>query len=88
MAPVEAPNGSRAETVTLKKMQGSWAANDIFNDMARDYAVRVNEMAGDRMKIDSLLSGAVARAFQVQYAVDRGVLDGAHTATASRAAFR
>jgi len=68
---------SRAKT-TILKMQGAWGAKDIFNDYATDYAKRVNEMAGGRMKIQYLISGAVVKAFQVQDAVHKGVLDGGH----------
>ncbi len=72
------PMVSRAQTVTLK-LQGSWGAKDIFNDMAVQYVNAVNAMAGGRLKIDYLISGAVVGAFQVQDAVHKGVLDGAHT---------
>lgn len=72
------PNVSRAQTVTLK-MQTSWTASDIFQEMAADYCTRVNEMAGGRMKIDLLVGGAVVHPFSVQDAVHNGVLDAAHT---------
>ncbi len=72
------PMVSRAQTITLK-MQGSWGAKDIFNDMAVQYVNDVNAMAGGRLKIDYLISGAVVGAFQVQDAVHKGVLDAAHT---------
>jgi TRAP-type mannitol/chloroaromatic compound transport system substrate-binding protein len=72
------PMVSRAQTVTLK-MQGSWGAKDIFNDMAVQYVDAVNAMSGGRLKIDYLVSGAVVKAFQVQDAVHKGVIDGAHT---------
>jgi len=72
------PMVSRAQTVTLK-MQGSWGAKDIFNDMAVQYVDAVNAMSGGRLKINYLVSGAVVKAFQVQDAVHKGVLDGAHT---------
>jgi len=71
------PMVSRAKTVTLK-MQGAWGAKDIFNDYATDYVKRVNEMAGGRLKIQYLISGAVVKAFRVQDAVHKGVLDGGH----------
>ena len=80
-ATVAMPQISRAETVTLK-MQGSWGSSDIFNDMAVEYVDRVQAMAGNRLKIEYLVSGAVVKAFQVQDAVHKGVLDGAHTVTA------
>ena len=45
------PQISRAQTATFK-MQGSWGAKDVFNEMAEDYVKRVNEMGGGRLKID------------------------------------
>ena len=72
------PMVSRAQTVTLK-MQGAWGAKDIFNEYAEDYVKRVNDMAGGRLKIDYLVSGAVVKAFQVQDAVHKGVIDAAHS---------
>ncbi len=75
------PMVSRAETVTLK-VQGAWGAKDIFNEMAEEYVERVNKMSGGRLKIEYLVSGAVVKAFQVQDAVHKGVLDGGHQVTA------
>jgi TRAP-type mannitol/chloroaromatic compound transport system substrate-binding protein len=71
------PMVSRAKTTVLK-MQGAWGAKDIFNDYATDYVKRVNEMAGGRLKIQYLISGAVVKAFRVQDAVHKGVLDAGH----------
>ncbi|MCB1520860.1 MAG: TRAP transporter substrate-binding protein DctP [Hyphomicrobiaceae bacterium] len=78
---VAMPNVSRAETVTLK-MQSSWGASDIFQDMARQYTDRCQKMAGNRLKIEMLPAGAVVKAFEVQNACHTGVLDGAHTVSA------
>jgi TRAP-type mannitol/chloroaromatic compound transport system substrate-binding protein len=77
VASVGFPSVSRAETIVLK-MQGAWGAADIFNEMAMEYVDRVNALAGNRLKIDYLNEGAVVKAFQVQDAVDRGVLDAGH----------
>ena len=74
------PMVSRAQTTVLK-MQGAWGAKDIFNDYANDYVKRVNEMAGGRLKIQYLISGAVVKAFRVQDAVHKGVLDAGHQVT-------
>jgi TRAP-type mannitol/chloroaromatic compound transport system substrate-binding protein len=71
------PMVSRAQT-TILKMQGAWGAKDIFNDFATDYVKRVNEMAGGRLKIQYLVSGAVVQSFQVMDAVNKGVLDAGH----------
>jgi TRAP-type mannitol/chloroaromatic compound transport system substrate-binding protein len=80
-ATVAFPQVSRAQTVTLK-MQSSWGATSPFQDMAKQYVERVEAMSGGRLKIDLLPSGAVVKAFQVQDAVHKGVLDAAHTVTA------
>lgn len=80
-ATVAFPQVSRAQTVTLK-MQSSWGANDIFQEMAKQYTDRCEQMSGGRLKFDLLPAGAVVKAFEVQNAVHRGVLDGAHTVTA------
>ena len=70
-----------ADTVTLK-MQSSWGATSPFQDMAKQYVERVEKMSGGRLKIDLLPSGSVVKAFQVQDACHKGVLDAAHTVTA------
>ena len=75
------PNVSKAQTTTLK-MQSSWGASDIFQEMAAQYTKRATDMAGGRLKIDLLPSGAVVKAFQVQDATHKGALDAAHTVTA------
>ena len=80
-AVVAMPQVSRAQTVTLK-MQTSWGAGSPFTAMAKQYVERVEAMAGGRLKIDLLPSGAVVKAFQVQDACHKGVLDAAHTVTA------
>ena len=74
------PQVSRAQTAVLK-MQGSWGAKDVFNEMAMDYVERVNAMAGGRLKIDFLVGGSIVHPFQVFDAVHGGQLDGAHTVT-------
>jgi TRAP-type mannitol/chloroaromatic compound transport system substrate-binding protein len=79
-AAVAMPQVSRAQTATLK-MQGSWGAKDVFNEMAQDYVERINAMAGGRLKIDYLVGGSIVHPFQVLDAVHGGQLDGAHTVT-------
>ncbi len=80
-ATIAMPQISRAQTVTLK-MQGAWGAQDILNDMAKDYVAKVNEMGGGRLKVDYLNAGAVVKPFSVMDAVNSGVLDGAHSVVA------
>src|SRR5436305_12019602 len=76
-AAVAMPQVSRAQTVTWK-YQSTWPTKDIFHEMAVDYAKKVNDMSGGRLKLDVLAAGAVVPAFQVSDAVHSGILDGGH----------
>ena len=68
-----------AQAPIVIKMQTSWGAANIWDEFAKDYATRVEEMSGGRMKVDVLPAGAVVGAFQVLDAVNDGVLDAAHS---------
>ncbi len=72
-----APAVSRAQTVAFR-FQSTWPAKDIFHEYAQDFAKKVNDMAGSRLKIEVLPSGAVVPAFQLLEAVNKGTLDGGH----------
>ena len=74
---MSAPMVSRADTVTFR-FQSTWPAKDIFHEYANDFAKKVNDMAGGRLKIEVLPSGAVVPAFQLLDAVNKGTLDGGH----------
>lgn len=76
-ASVAAPQVSRAQTTTWK-FQSTWPTKDIFHEFALDFAKRVNDMSGNRLKLDVLAAGAVVPAFQMQDAVNAGILDGGH----------
>ncbi len=78
-AALTAPMISVAQSPVVLKMQGSWGAKDIFNDMANEYVKRVNDMSGGRLRIDYLIAGAVVKPFEVMDAVSKGVLDAGHT---------
>ena len=71
------PMVSKAQTTTLR-FQSTWPSKDIFHEYALDYAKKVNDMAGGRLKIEVLPSGAVVPAFQLLEAVAKGTLDGGH----------
>ena len=71
------PQVSRAQTVTWK-YQSTWPTKDIFHEFAVDYAKKVNDMSGGRLKLDVLAAGAVVPAFQLQDAVHSGILDAGH----------
>jgi len=79
-AAVAMPSVSRAAPVTLK-VQAAWGGG-IFLEFAEDYVRRVNEMGQGSLKIDLLGVGAVVKTAEMQTAVHKGVLDGAHMVTA------
>jgi TRAP-type mannitol/chloroaromatic compound transport system substrate-binding protein len=60
------------------RWQSTWPAKDIFHEFAADYASKVNEMSGGRLKLEVLPAGSVVGALQVQDAVIAGALDGGH----------
>jgi TRAP-type mannitol/chloroaromatic compound transport system substrate-binding protein len=76
-AALAAPMVSRAQTTTLR-FQSTWPAKDIFHEYANDFAKKVNDMAGGRLKIEVLPSGSVVPPFQLLDAVNKGTLDGGH----------
>jgi len=76
-AALAAPMVSRAQTTSLR-FQSTWPAKDIFHEYANDFAKKVNDMAGGRLKIEVLPAGAVVPAFQLLEAVNKGTLDGGH----------
>jgi TRAP-type mannitol/chloroaromatic compound transport system substrate-binding protein len=74
-----APAAAVKPSTVVFKIQGSWGAKDIFNEMAEEFVKRVNEMADGRLRVDYLVAGAVVKPFEVMDAVSKGVLDGGHT---------
>ena len=70
-----------AKAATVLKVQAAWGGG-IFLEFAQDYADRVNKMAGGSMKIELLGVDAVVKTAEMQTAVHKGVLDGAHLVTA------
>jgi len=66
---------------TVLKVQAAWGGG-IFLEFAQDYVNRVNKMSGGSLKIDLLGVDAVVKTAEMQTAVHKGVLDGAHMVTA------
>ena len=66
-----------ASAATTLKVQAAWGGG-VFLKNAQDYVKRVNEMSGGSLKIDLLPVNSVVKTSQMQDAVHRGVLDGAH----------
>jgi len=75
------PKISKSQTTTLK-IQTAWGAGGIYQEMAHQYIERVEAMSAGRLKITLYSAGAVVKPFQLQEAVHKGILDGAHTVTA------
>ncbi|MGI9411966.1 MAG: TRAP transporter substrate-binding protein [Hyphomicrobiaceae bacterium] len=75
-AAVSMPHVARAQTKNLK-VQAAWGGG-IFLENAKSYVERVHAMAGKDLKIDLLPVNSVVKTSQMQDAVHRGVLDGAH----------
>ena len=71
------PMIATAQTQTLR-FQSTWPAKDIFHEYANDFAKKVNDMSGGKLKIEVLPSGAVVKAFDLLDAVAKGTLDGGH----------
>lgn len=74
---MSAPMVAVAQTTSMR-FQSTWPAKDIFHEYANDFAKKVNDMAGNRLKIEVLPAGAVVPAFQLLEAVNKGTLDGGH----------
>ena len=73
------PMVAKGQTTPISmRWQSTWPAKDIFHEYANDFAKKVNDMAGSRMKIEVLPSGSVVPAFQLLDAVNKGTLDGGH----------
>ena len=78
-ASVGFPMIAKSQSPIVIKMQGSWGATDIFNEMAQEFVTRVNAMSGGKLRVDYLVGGAVVKPFEVMDAVSKGVLDAGHT---------
>lgn len=76
-----AATASAAAPITMR-FQSTWPTKDIFHEYALDFARKVNEMSGGRLKIDVLPAGAVVKAFDLIDAVHKGILDGGHGVSA------
>jgi TRAP-type mannitol/chloroaromatic compound transport system substrate-binding protein len=67
-----------AQSPISMRWQSTWPAKDIFHEFALDFAKKVNEMSGGKLKIEVLPAGAVVKAFDLLDAVSKGTLDGGH----------
>jgi len=77
-AVVAAPAIHVAQAPLTLRFQSTWPTKDIFHEFALDYAKKVNDMSGGRLKIEVLPAGSVVKAFELLDAVAKGTLDGGH----------
>ena len=73
-----APMLSVARSPITLRLQSTWPSKDIFHEYALDFAKKVNDMSGGRLKIEVLPAGAVVKPFDLIDAVSKGTLDGGH----------
>ncbi|HEY6004510.1 MAG TPA: TRAP transporter substrate-binding protein [Anaeromyxobacter sp.] len=67
-----------AQAPITMRWQSTWPTKDIFHEYALDYAKKVNDMTGGRLRIEVLPAGSVVKAFDLLDAVAKGTLDGGH----------
>lgn len=71
-----------AQAPLVVRMQSSWPASDVWQEMAQHYCDRVEAMSGGRISMELLPAGSVVGAFQVMDGVSDGVIDVAHSVSA------
>jgi len=69
----------RAQAAIQWKVQSAWPPTSIVQDAAKLLVETIEKSAGGRLKIELLPAGAVVPPFEIQDAVNRGVLDAGHT---------
>ncbi|MGK7950583.1 MAG: TRAP transporter substrate-binding protein [Xenococcaceae cyanobacterium] len=70
-------NSFPREVYTLR-IQSTWSAKDIFQEILQDWANKVEAMSDGRLKIDLLAVGSVVGTNDLINAVSRGLVDGGH----------
>jgi TRAP-type mannitol/chloroaromatic compound transport system substrate-binding protein len=74
-----APTPATAQAPIRWKVQSAWPPTSIIQDAAKLLVETIDKTSGGRLKIDLLPAGAIVPAFEIQDAVNRGVLDAGHT---------
>jgi TRAP-type mannitol/chloroaromatic compound transport system substrate-binding protein len=75
-----APTPATAQAPIRWKVQSAWPPTSIVQDAAKLLVETIDKTSGGRLKMDLLPAGAIVPAFEVQDAVNRGVIDAGHTA--------
>jgi TRAP-type mannitol/chloroaromatic compound transport system substrate-binding protein len=74
-----APAPATAQAPIKWKVQSAWPPTSIVQDAAKLLVEMIEKNAGGRLKIELLPAGAIVPPFEIQDAVNRGVLDAGHT---------
>jgi TRAP-type mannitol/chloroaromatic compound transport system substrate-binding protein len=74
------PTPATAQAPIRWKVQTAWPPTSIVQDAAKLLVETIEKTSGGRIKMDLLPAGAIVPAFEVQDAVNRGVIDAGHTA--------
>jgi TRAP-type mannitol/chloroaromatic compound transport system substrate-binding protein len=74
-----APTPATAQAPIRWKVQSAWPPTSIVQDAAKLLVEMIEKNTGGRLKLELLPAGAIVPAFEIQDAVNRGVLDAGHT---------
>jgi TRAP-type mannitol/chloroaromatic compound transport system substrate-binding protein len=74
-----APPPATAQAPIRWKVQSAWPPTSIVQDAAKLLVETIDRTSGGRLKMELLPAGAIVPAFEIQDAVNRGVLDAGHT---------
>ncbi len=70
------PAPGQPQQTTTWKMQSAFSPQDIFHEMLTDWAKKVSDMSGGRLKVDALPNNSVVPFTQIIDATSSGTLDG------------
>jgi TRAP-type mannitol/chloroaromatic compound transport system substrate-binding protein len=73
------PSVATAQTPIKWKVQSAWPPTSIVQDAAKLLVETIEKTSGGRLTIELSPAGAIVPPFEIQDAVNRGVLDGGHT---------
>ena len=74
-----APTPATAQAPIKWKVQSAWPPTSIVQDAAKLLVETIEKTSGGRLSIELSPAGAIVPPFEIQDAVNRGVLDGGHT---------
>lgn len=74
-----APTPATAQAPIKWKVQSAWPPTSIVQDAAKLLVEMINKSSGGRLQMELLPAGAIVPPFEIQDAVNRGVLDAGHT---------